>query len=202
MWVMLGCGRCLDAGDAGVCVTSGCCLHSKLFGKKLDPHEEALQILKEQLSAARVPAAAVGMRPPLCLLCRAGGAASPDLSLLTASQGPTEAVAAVKPVPSGRYQLRAPTGRLGASRPPGIAGQSHSGIPGQWGNSSFPHGTESDAGLTLQHPHEIMAVPSLTHSGPHASVSPGREGLSAVPPPRVMQGFPSLCSLRVEGAPI
>lgn len=143
MWVMLGCGRCLGAGDAGVCVTSGCCLHSKLFGKKLDPHEEALQILKEQLSAARVPAAAVGMRPPLCLLCWAGGAASPDLSLLTASQGPTEAVAAVKPVPSGRYQLRAPTGRLGASRPPGIAGQSHSGIPGQWGNSSFPHGTES-----------------------------------------------------------
>ncbi|OXB81926.1 UNVERIFIED_CONTAM: hypothetical protein H355_015123 [Colinus virginianus] len=27
--------------------------HSKLFGKKLDPHEEALQILKEQLSAAQ-----------------------------------------------------------------------------------------------------------------------------------------------------
>ncbi|KAF1648180.1 Unconventional myosin-XV, partial [Eudyptes chrysocome] len=36
----------------------------KLFGKKLDPHEEAMQILKEQLSAARVPAAAVGMRLP------------------------------------------------------------------------------------------------------------------------------------------
>ncbi|NWR81119.1 MYO15 protein, partial [Centropus unirufus] len=30
----------------------------KLFGKKLDPHEEAMQILKEQLSAARVPVAA------------------------------------------------------------------------------------------------------------------------------------------------
>uniref|UniRef100_A0A8C4UEW8 Myosin XVA n=1 Tax=Falco tinnunculus TaxID=100819 RepID=A0A8C4UEW8_FALTI len=61
----------------------------KLFGKKLDPHEEAMQILKEQLSAARVP-------------------------------GPKEPVAAVKPVTSGRYQLRAPTGRLAASRPPGI----------------------------------------------------------------------------------
>ncbi|NXF52904.1 MYO15 protein, partial [Oceanites oceanicus] len=43
---------------------------SKLFGKKLDPHEEAMQILKEQLSAARMPAAA----------------------------GPKEAVATVKPV--------------------------------------------------------------------------------------------------------
>ncbi|NWH72650.1 MYO15 protein, partial [Piaya cayana] len=37
---------------------SWCCLLSKLFGKKQDPHEEAMQILKEQLSAARVPAAA------------------------------------------------------------------------------------------------------------------------------------------------
>lgn len=46
-----------------------------------------------------------------------------------------------------------------------------------------------DAGLTLQHPHEIMAVPSLTHSGPHASVSPGREGLSAVPPPGSCRAF-------------
>lgn len=143
MWVTLGRGRCLDASDAVVCVTSGCCLHSKLFGKKLDPHEEALQILKEQLSAARVPAAAVGMRPPLCLLCQAGGAASPNISLLAASQGITEAVAAVKPVPGGRYQMRAPMGRLGASRPPGIAGQSHTGVPGQWGNLSFPRGTGS-----------------------------------------------------------
>uniref|UniRef100_A0A8C8AR78 Myosin XVA n=1 Tax=Otus sunia TaxID=257818 RepID=A0A8C8AR78_9STRI len=42
----------------------GCCLCSKLFGKKLDPHEEAMQILKEQLSAAQVPAALVGMHPP------------------------------------------------------------------------------------------------------------------------------------------
>ncbi|KAK2533653.1 hypothetical protein Q9233_004867 [Columba guinea] len=42
---------------------------SKLFGKKLDPHEEAMQILKEQLSAARVPGAAVGMWPPPCPLC-------------------------------------------------------------------------------------------------------------------------------------
>ncbi|NXW84202.1 MYO15 protein, partial [Alopecoenas beccarii] len=41
----------------------------KLFGKKLDPHEEAMQILKEQLSAARVPAAAVGMWPPPCPSC-------------------------------------------------------------------------------------------------------------------------------------
>ncbi|NXJ92310.1 MYO15 protein, partial [Corythaixoides concolor] len=32
-------------------------LAEHLFGKKLDPHEEAMQILKEQLSAARVPAA-------------------------------------------------------------------------------------------------------------------------------------------------
>ncbi|NXT85273.1 MYO15 protein, partial [Zapornia atra] len=39
---------------------------SKLFGKKLDPHEEAMQILKEQLSAARVPAGTVGMWTPLC----------------------------------------------------------------------------------------------------------------------------------------
>ncbi|XP_077643090.1 unconventional myosin-XV [Lonchura striata] len=65
--------------------------HSKLFGKKLDPHEEAMQILKEQLSAARVPSA--------------GG-------------GPKEVVAAVKPVPSARYQLRAPTGRPVATQPP------------------------------------------------------------------------------------
>ncbi|XP_071617264.1 unconventional myosin-XV [Heliangelus exortis] len=63
---------------------------SKLFGKKLDPHEEAMQILKEQLSAARVPAAA----------------------------GPKETVATVKPVTSSRYQLRAPTRRLVATRPP------------------------------------------------------------------------------------
>ncbi|KAM6077810.1 unconventional myosin-XV [Theristicus caerulescens] len=63
---------------------------SKLFGKKLDPHEEAMQILKEQLSTARVPAAA----------------------------GPKETVATVKPVTSGRYQLRAPTGRPAATRPP------------------------------------------------------------------------------------
>lgn len=59
----------LRRGWCGVCLTSGCCVHSKLFGKKLDPHEEALQILKEQLSSARVPAAVVGMQPPLCLLC-------------------------------------------------------------------------------------------------------------------------------------
>ncbi|XP_017589768.1 PREDICTED: unconventional myosin-XV [Corvus brachyrhynchos] len=64
--------------------------HSKLFGKKLDPHEEAMQILKEQLSAARVPSAV----------------------------GPKEVVAAVKPVPSARYQLRAPTGRPAATQPP------------------------------------------------------------------------------------
>ncbi|OPJ87398.1 unconventional myosin-XV [Patagioenas fasciata monilis] len=63
---------------------------SKLFGKKLDPHEEAMQILKEQLSAARVPAAA----------------------------GPKETVATVRPVTSSRYQLRAPTGRPVATRPP------------------------------------------------------------------------------------
>ncbi|KAM6320406.1 unconventional myosin-XV [Podargus strigoides] len=63
---------------------------SKLFGKKLDPHEEAMQILKEQLSAARVPEAV----------------------------GPKGAVATVKPVTSGRYQLRAPTGRLVATQPP------------------------------------------------------------------------------------
>nr|XP_047922196.1 unconventional myosin-XV [Anser cygnoides] len=63
---------------------------SKLFGKKLDPHEEAMQILKEQLSAAQVPAAV----------------------------GPTEAVAAVKPVTGGGYQPRAPTGRPAATRPP------------------------------------------------------------------------------------
>ncbi|XP_050173740.1 unconventional myosin-XV [Myiozetetes cayanensis] len=64
---------------------------SKLFGKKVDPHEEAVQILKEQLSAARVPAAV----------------------------GPKEVVATVKPVPSARYQLRAPAGRWsGASHPP------------------------------------------------------------------------------------
>ncbi|XP_064008778.1 unconventional myosin-XV [Pogoniulus pusillus] len=63
---------------------------SKLFGKKLDPHEEAIQILKEQLSAAQVPAAG----------------------------GPKELVATVKPVTSSRYQLRAPMGRLAAVRPP------------------------------------------------------------------------------------
>ncbi|XP_061848080.1 unconventional myosin-XV [Colius striatus] len=64
--------------------------HSKLFGKKLDPHEEAMQILKEQLSAARVPV----------------------------SVGAKEMVATVKPVTSSRYQLRAPTGHLVATRPP------------------------------------------------------------------------------------
>ncbi|XP_027512370.1 LOW QUALITY PROTEIN: unconventional myosin-XV [Corapipo altera] len=63
---------------------------SKLFGKKVDPHEEAMQILKEQLSAAPVPTAV----------------------------GPKEVVATVKPVPSARYQLRAPTGRPAATRPP------------------------------------------------------------------------------------
>ncbi|XP_068280209.1 unconventional myosin-XV [Nyctibius grandis] len=63
---------------------------SKLFGKKLDPHEEAVQILKEQLSAAQVPAAA----------------------------GPKEMVATVKPVTSGGYQLRALTGRPVATQPP------------------------------------------------------------------------------------
>ncbi|NXX12055.1 MYO15 protein, partial [Podargus strigoides] len=46
---------------------------SKLFGKKLDPHEEAMQILKEQLSAARVPEAVVGMQPPQgCWWCPPG----------------------------------------------------------------------------------------------------------------------------------
>ncbi|KAM9222595.1 unconventional myosin-XV [Leptosomus discolor] len=63
---------------------------SKLFGKKLDPHEEAMQILKEQLSAARVPVAV----------------------------GPKEVVAAVKPVTSSRYQLRAPSGRPATTQPP------------------------------------------------------------------------------------
>ncbi|XP_040976302.1 LOW QUALITY PROTEIN: unconventional myosin-XV [Aquila chrysaetos chrysaetos] len=63
---------------------------SKLFGKKLDPHEEAMQILKEQLSAARVPAAV----------------------------GPKETVAAVKPVASSKYQLQTPMGRPAATRPP------------------------------------------------------------------------------------
>ncbi|KAM6407457.1 unconventional myosin-XV [Rhynochetos jubatus] len=61
---------------------------SKLFGKKLDPHEEAMQILKDQLSAARVPVAA----------------------------RPKEVVAAVMPVTSSRY--RAPTGHPAATRPP------------------------------------------------------------------------------------
>ncbi|OWK57886.1 Unconventional myosin-XV [Lonchura striata] len=61
----------------------GFSLGSKLFGKKLDPHEEAMQILKEQLSAARVPSA--------------GG-------------GPKEVVAAVKPVPSARQLLVVPPG--------------------------------------------------------------------------------------------
>ncbi|KAM6350625.1 unconventional myosin-XV [Alca torda] len=63
---------------------------SKLFGKKLDPHEEAMQILKEQLAAARAPAAV----------------------------GPKEVVATVKPVTSGRYPLRAPMGCPAATRPP------------------------------------------------------------------------------------
>ncbi|PKU30971.1 unconventional myosin-xv [Limosa lapponica baueri] len=56
---------------------------SKIFGKKLDPHEEAMQILKEQLSAARVPAAV----------------------------GPKEVVATVKPVTSG--SVLAPQGSVG-----------------------------------------------------------------------------------------
>ncbi|NXP26700.1 MYO15 protein, partial [Scytalopus superciliaris] len=59
---------CWGIGDVG------CCLCSKIFGKKVDPHEEAMQILKEQLAAARVPAAV----------------------------GPKEVVATVKPVPSAR----------------------------------------------------------------------------------------------------
>ncbi|NXG69943.1 MYO15 protein, partial [Baryphthengus martii] len=81
----------------------------KLFGKKLDPHEEAMQILKEQLSAARVPAAVVGTVPAPCPTCQPGGATSPDRGH-SASQGSKETVAAVKPVTSGRYPLRAPTG--------------------------------------------------------------------------------------------
>ncbi|XP_062474993.1 unconventional myosin-XV [Pezoporus occidentalis] len=60
--------------------------HSKLFGKKQDPHEEAMQILKEQLSA-----------PPV-------------------AAGPKEVVATVKPVTSSRYPLRPPTGRAVATR--------------------------------------------------------------------------------------
>lgn len=129
--------RCQSAGDVE------CCLCSKLFGKKLDPHEEAMQILKEQLSAARVPAAVVGMQPPLCPLCRAGGATGPDRSPLSASQGPKETVAAVKPVTSDRYQLRAPMGHPAATRPPGIAGQSHStgGGQGGVGHLILPGGT-------------------------------------------------------------
>ncbi|NWH20603.1 MYO15 protein, partial [Grus americana] len=65
---------------------------SKLFGKKLDPHEEAMQILKEQLSAARVPAAAVGMRLLLYPLYQAAGPTGPNHSPLSASQGPKEMV--------------------------------------------------------------------------------------------------------------
>ncbi|XP_065542629.1 unconventional myosin-XV [Lathamus discolor] len=64
--------------------------HSKLFGKKQDPHEEAMQILKEQLSAPPVPVAA----------------------------GPKEVVATVKPVTSSRYPLRPPMGCAVATRPP------------------------------------------------------------------------------------
>ncbi|KAM4656830.1 unconventional myosin-XV [Amazona ochrocephala] len=63
--------------------------HSKLFGKKQDPHEEAMQILKEQLSASPVPVAV----------------------------GPKEVVATVKPVTSSRYPLRPPTGCAVATRP-------------------------------------------------------------------------------------
>ncbi|GAB0196500.1 unconventional myosin-XV [Grus japonensis] len=91
---------------------------SKLFGKKLDPHEEAMQILKEQLSAARVPAAAVGMRVLLYPLYQAAGPTGPNHSPLSASQGPKEMVATVKPVASGRYQLQAPKGHPAATRPP------------------------------------------------------------------------------------
>nr|XP_026653711.1 unconventional myosin-XV [Zonotrichia albicollis] len=83
---MLACTWCWGSADVGFCPGS------KLFGKKLDPHEEAMQILKEQLSAARVPS------PP--------------------AVGPKEVVAAVKPVPSARYPLRAPTGRPAAPQPP------------------------------------------------------------------------------------
>ncbi|KAM9013441.1 unconventional myosin-XV [Ara ararauna] len=64
--------------------------HSKVFGKKQDPHEEAMQILKEQLSAPPVPEAV----------------------------GPKEVVATVKPVTSSRYPLRPPTGCAVATRPP------------------------------------------------------------------------------------
>lgn len=83
-----------------------------------------MQILKEQLSAARVPSAVVGLWPPPCPPVRAGGVTGTDHEPLCASQGPKEVVAAVKPVPSARYQLRAPPGRPAATRPPGIAGQS------------------------------------------------------------------------------
>ncbi|XP_064376008.1 unconventional myosin-XV [Dromaius novaehollandiae] len=66
---------------------------SKLFGKKLDPHEEAMQILKGQLSA----------------------------SPRSASQGPREAVAAVKPVTSAEYQLREPAGHPPSTARPPVA---------------------------------------------------------------------------------
>jgi len=150
--VMLGCGGCRGAGDAG------CCLCSKLFGKKLDPHEEAMQILKEQLSAAQAPAAAVGMQPPTPRpLGWAGGAPGPRHSPLSASQGPKETVAAVKPVTSGRYQLRAPTGHPAATRTPGIAGQSRGtgGVRGEWGTSPSP----AAPGDGDHDPHGITAVP-------------------------------------------
>lgn len=55
--------------------------------------------------------------PPCC-----GVAPSPDHSPLATPQGPSEAVATVKPVTGGGYQPRAPTGRPAATRPPGITG--------------------------------------------------------------------------------
>lgn len=187
----------------------GCCLCSKLFGKKLDPHEEAMQILKEQLAAARVPQAVVGMWP-LPVSPTAGKATGPDHSLFSALQGHKEMVAAVKPVTSSRYQLRALTGHPAATRSPGIAGQSR-GIGGarvEWSTSSFLV-APGDAWcglmcLALRHPHGITVVPSKTLPAPQLAPVPQFPQVERGwwwSPTGVVQGFPSLRSLRLTGAP-
>lgn len=85
-----------------------------------------MQILKEQLSASSVPVAVVGMQPPHGPHSRLGGVTIPNRSD-SASQGPKEVGATVKPVTGSRYPLRPPTGHAAATRSPGTAGQWHLG---------------------------------------------------------------------------
>lgn len=130
--------------------------------------------------------------PPCC-----GVAPSPDHSPLATPQGPSEAVATVKPVTGGGYQPRAPTGRPAATRPPGITG----GFGAEGGgisSSPIALGGWEQGQLCSILMESCCARLNPLCAPPRASVSPGGEGL-----PGTRGGLlPPLCSLRVPGAPL